>query len=70
MVALLLAQDVQLLPRQHVLVDPSVDLLHVQSSVVYDLEFREDALRESLVNASFQGLADTQFRVGRQIQVQ
>mgnify|MGYP006091836379 CR=1 FL=1 len=65
-----MTQDLQLLPLKHVLVDPSVDLLHVQGSVVYAFEFREDALRESLGDASSQSLADAQFRIRRQIQVQ
>lgn len=66
----MLTQDVQCLPLKHVLVDPSVDLLHVQGSIVHAFEFREDALRESLGNAGFEDLADAQFRIGGQIQVQ
>ena len=70
MVALLLTQDLQRLPLKHVRVDPSVDLLHVQGAIVYALEFREDALRESLGNAGFQRLADAQSRIRGQIQIQ
>ena len=65
-----MTQDVQRLSLEHVLVDPSVDLLHVQGAIVYALEFREDALRESLGNAGFQRLADAQSRIGGQIQIQ
>jgi hypothetical protein len=69
-VALLLTQDLQRLPLQHVCVDPSVDLLHVQGAIVYALECREDAIRESLGKASLQRLANAQPRIGRQIQIQ